>query len=131
MPRELILPATIMSLAFVFYTAGVWAERIRKELLWPHVGLFWLGIACDSWATSIMFAMLRATGEVSSWWHTLTGAAALVLMLVHALWATGVAWRGSSAARRGFHRYSLAVWAVWLIPYFGGMIAGIARGVSG
>jgi uncharacterized repeat protein (TIGR03987 family) len=120
-----------MSLAFVFYTGGVWAERLRRELLWSHVGLFWLGIACDSWATSIMFAMLRATGEVSSWWHTVTGAAALVLMLVHALWATWTAWRGSAAAKRGFHRYSLAVWAVWLVPYFGGMIAGIARGVSG
>jgi hypothetical protein len=26
-----------------------------------------------------------------------------------------------------FHRYSLVVWLIWLIPYFGGMIAGMTR----
>jgi len=24
-----------------------------------------------------------------------------------------------------FHRYSLVVWLIWLVPYFGGMIAGM------
>ncbi|MDZ4169274.1 MAG: HsmA family protein [Coriobacteriia bacterium] len=131
MPRELIVPAIIMSLAFVFYTTGVWAERAARDLKTWHVVMFWLGIVCDSVATEMMFRMLVANGGVSDWSHTLTGAAALGLMAVHAIWATWTRWRGSESARRGFHRYSVAVWAVWLIPYLGGMIAGIMRGSGG
>jgi hypothetical protein len=33
--------------------------------------------------------------------------------------------KGSDEARRGFHRYSLLVWFVWLVPYFGGMYLGM------
>jgi len=32
MPQMLILPAIIMSLAFVLYTAGVWSERLQRDL---------------------------------------------------------------------------------------------------
>lgn len=131
MPKELIIPATIMSLAFVFYTTGVWAERFARNLHPWHVVLFWVGIACDTTATEMMFRMLIENGMVRDWVHTLTGAAALSLMLVHAIWATWTLLRGSEAAKRGFHRYSVAVWAAWLVPYLGGMIAGIMRGVSG
>jgi uncharacterized repeat protein (TIGR03987 family) len=57
--------------------------------------------------------------------HTLTGQIALWLMLAHAVWATRVVHKGSEATRTGFHRYSLFVWLVWLIPYFGGMYLGM------
>lgn len=130
MPPELILPATIMSLAFVFYTTGVWSERIQRDLHAWHVVLFWLGLACDGYATSLMRA-LTAAGENAGAVHTVTGVAAFGLMLLHAIWATWVLAMGSRPARRDFHRYSIVVWTVWLVPYFGGMIAGIARGVSG
>lgn len=127
MPRELIVPALIMSLAFVCYTTGVWAERMARDLRSWHVVAFWLGIAADSTATHMMLRMLIANGGVSDWVHTLTGASALGLMAIHAVWATWTLLRGSEPARRGFHRYSIAVWAIWLVPYFGGMVAGIAR----
>ncbi len=130
MPQELIVPAVIMSLAFVFYTTGVWAERAVRELTAWHVAAFWLGIVCDSVATHMMLQMLLARGGVRDWTHTLTGGAALGLMLIHAVWATWTLLRGDEAARRGFHRYSVAVWAVWLVPYLGGMIAGIERGTG-
>ena len=42
-------------------------------------------------------------------------------MFAHAIWASRVARKGSEDARTGFHRYSLIVWLVWLVPYFGGM----------
>lgn len=131
MPRELIVPAIVMSLAFVFYTAGVWAERAARNLMPWHVWLFWTGIACDTTATEMMFRMLREQGGVRDWVHTLTGAAALGLMAAHAVWATWTLLRGSEAARRGFHRFSVAVWTLWLVPYLGGMVAGIARGAGG
>lgn len=131
MPPELIIPATLMTLAFVFYTTGVWAERAARDLRVWHVAAFWVGLTCDTVATEMMFRMLIASGGVSDWVHTLTGAAALSLMAGHATWATWTLVRGSEAARRGFHRFSLIVWVVWLVPYLGGMVAGIARGASG
>ena len=57
--------------------------------------------------------------------------AAFGLMALHALWATWVLARGSREACARFHRLSIAVWTIWLLPYFGGMAAGIARGVNG
>jgi uncharacterized repeat protein (TIGR03987 family) len=54
--------------------------------------------------------------------HTLTGQLALWLMLAHAVWASIVVHRNLEKMKNLFHRYSLLVWAVWLIPYFGGML---------
>lgn len=119
-----------MSLAFLFYTTGVWSERVQRDLRWWHVTLFWLGLACDGCATSLM-ERLVAVGERAGFVHTVTGLAAFGLMAVHAAWATWVLLRGSREAREGFHRYSVLVWIVWLVPYFGGMAAGIGRGAKG
>ena len=130
MPADLIVPAIIMSLAFVFYTTGVWAERIQRDLRGWHVALFWVGLACDAYATSLM-ERLVAEGQRAGFVHTVTGFSAIALMAIHAAWATWVLFRGSREARAGFHRYSIVVWAIWLVPYFGGMIAGIARGAGG
>lgn len=130
MPRGLILPTIIMSLAFVFYTTGVWSERLTRDLRGWHVALFWLGLACDGYATSLM-SRLVALGEQSGIVHTATGFAAFGLMALHAGWASWVLLRGRPETRTGFHRYSTVVWAIWLVPYLGGMIAGIARGAGG
>lgn len=127
MPRELIFPATIMSLAFVFYTLGVWAERVARRLAVWHVVAFWLGWFFDAYGTLLM-SDLRATGRVPSAIHSITGASAFALMGAHALWATWVLWRGSEQLRSRFHRYSVTVWVVWLVPYLGGMVAGILGG---
>jgi uncharacterized repeat protein (TIGR03987 family) len=130
MPRELIFPATVMSLAFVFYTTGVWTERFQRDLRVWHVALFWIGLACDGYATSLMH-QLTIAGERPGLIHTVTGVGAFGLMALHALWATWVLARGSREARARFHRFSILVWTIWLLPYFGGMAAGIARGVKG
>jgi len=55
--------------------------------------------------------------------HTLTGQLAIWLMLAHATWATYVIYHGSDHFRHSFHRYSLFVWMVWLIPYFWGDVS--------
>lgn len=130
MPRELIVPSIIMSLAFVFYTMGVWSERFQRSLRASHIALFWLGLGCDGYATSLM-GRLVAAGENAGPVHTITGFAAFWLMALHAAWATWVLLRGTREARARFHRFSIVVWTIWLVPYFGGMIAGIARGANG
>jgi len=129
MPRELIVPAIAMSLAFAFYTTGVWAERAARDLRPWHVLAFWAGWACDAWGTWLMEELRRA-GQESGLIHGVTGASAFALMGLHALWAAWVLARGTEDARRGFHRYSIAVWVLWLIPYLGGMVAGVMKGTG-
>ena len=59
--------------------------------------------------------------------HTLTGVLALVLMIVHALWATVTVLRNRPKELARFHRYSLVVWGIWLLAFFSGMVAGMVR----
>lgn len=117
---QLIVSIILITLALIFYSVGVWSERIARYLKPWHVTAFWTGFVFDACGT---FAMHRlAEGPFNLWQpHTLTGQIALWLMLVHATWATRVVRIASDEAKRGFHRYSIFVWLVWLVPYFGGM----------
>lgn len=118
-----------MSLAFVFYTLGVWAERAVRHLRPWHLAAFLAGWACDAWGTELM-RLMRIAGEKPTFIHSVTGVSAFALMGVHAVWAAFVLWRGSERARKEFHRYGVAVWALWLVPYLGGMVAGILKGIG-
>lgn len=57
--------------------------------------------------------------------HTLTRQIALWLMLAYATWATIVVRKDKTDLRKSFHRYSILVWLVWLVPYIGGVILGM------
>ncbi len=116
----MIISSTLITLALVFYSVGVWAERIARYLKPWHVAAFWGGFAFDVSGTYTMHVMATHPFNILEP-HTLTGQIAIWLMFAHALWASRVASNGTEKARRGFHRYSLIVWLVWLIPYFGGM----------
>jgi len=120
----MIASTTLITLALVFYTIGVWSERLARYLKPWHVAAFWTGFAFDVAGTLAMHALAEGRFDLRDS-HTLTGQIALWLMLAHAIWATRVSRSGSEEARRGFHRYSLVVWLIWLVPYIGGMILGM------
>jgi uncharacterized repeat protein (TIGR03987 family) len=120
-----IAAAVLITLALIFYSIGVWSERIARYLHPWHVAAFWIGFAFDVSGTWAMHLLAQGPFELLES-HTLTGQIALWLMLAHALWATWVIRRGSEDARTGFHRFSLLVWLFWLIPYFGGMYLGMS-----
>jgi uncharacterized repeat protein (TIGR03987 family) len=120
----LIVSTVLITLALAFYSLGVWAERIARYLKPWHLAAFWTGFLFDVSGTWVMTRMAEGPFDLRES-HTLTGQIALWLMLAHAIWATWVSRRGSEEARTGFHRYSLFVWLVWLIPYFGGMYLGM------
>ncbi|HEX9157292.1 MAG TPA: HsmA family protein, partial [Syntrophales bacterium] len=113
-----------ITLALIFYTIGVWSERLARYLKPSHVRAFWTGFAFDVGGTAAMHRLAAGPFNLKDP-HTLTGQIALWLMLAHAIWATRVARTGTEPARRGFHRYSLFVWLIWLVPYFGGMYMGM------
>jgi uncharacterized repeat protein (TIGR03987 family) len=47
----------------------------------------------------------------------------LVLMAIHAVWAIVVLVRGRESELANFHKLSLWVWLIWLIPYATGMLS--------
>lgn len=51
-----------------------------------------------------------------------TGSLALALMAAHLIWGVVVRVRNRPRELATFHRLSLIVWAIWLIPYFTGAI---------
>lgn len=124
----LLLAIVLITFALVFYSLGVWSERLAQYLKGWHVAAFWTGFLFDLGGTIAMHLLASGPFDLGKP-HTLTGQIALWLMLVHALWATAVVRRGTISAKRKFHRYSLFVWLVWLVPYVGGMV--LAMGSSG
>jgi uncharacterized repeat protein (TIGR03987 family) len=110
--------STIIGLALVFYTIGVWGERIQGRLKWWHLIFFWLGLVFDTWGTGMMFEM---AGGMTFDVHGITGVIAIALMFVHAVWATIVLIRNDENMITKFHRFSVVVWVIWLIPYFSPM----------
>ena len=112
----LVITSTILiTLALIFYSIGVWSERLIRFLRPWHVVAFWTGFVFDASGTLAMHRLAEGPFDLREP-HTLTGQIALWLMLVHTTWATVVARRGSVRARSTFHRYSLAVWLIWLGP---------------
>jgi uncharacterized repeat protein (TIGR03987 family) len=117
--------AVLITLALIFYSLGVWAERIARYLKPWHAAAFWTGFVFDVSGTLAMHQMASGPFDITEP-HTMTGQIAIWLMLIHALWASWVARRGSETLRISFHRYSIVVWLIWLIPYFGGMYLGMS-----
>jgi uncharacterized repeat protein (TIGR03987 family) len=116
----IIVSTVLISLALVFYSTGIWAERIARYLKTWHVVAFWIGFLFDVAGTLMMHRMAGGEFDFKDP-HTLTGQLALWLMLGHAIWATIVIRNSMESMKVRFHRFSIFVWLIWLIPYFGGM----------
>ena len=104
-----IFAAIIISLALVFYTIGVFAERRSGTLRPKHLAFFWTGFVFDTAGTTIMSMVAGETGGAGSPLHAITGVLALSLMLFHAVWATVVVLCGNERSRANFHRLSIGV----------------------
>ena len=120
MTSELVISTILISLALILYSIGVWSERLAGRLKAWHLIFFWGGLICDTTGTGIMFEMAGGMGPDI---HSVTGLAAIILMLIHAIWATVVLVVKNEKAITRFHHFSVLVWIVWLIPYFTGFFA--------
>ena len=119
------LASTIITAALIFYSIGVWSERIAGELKKWHLVFFVFGLICDTWGTGLMF---KFVGGMSFDVHGISGLIAIVLMFIHALWAFLVLRRNDEKAIKSFHKFSVLVWFIWLIPYFSPMFFALATG---
>lgn len=125
----LIFAIITITLALLFYTIGVFGERKSKTLNKKHVIIFWLGLLCDTTGTLTMSKIaksgIESIGTTSQMIHGVTGGLAIVLMLFHAVWATWVLYKNNEEQKAKFHKFSIIVWIVWLVPYIVGMIIGM------
>ena len=117
MTNIMIVSTILISLALVFYSIGVWSERIAGRLKTWHLIFFWGGLIFDTTGTGLMLEM---AGGIKPDIHSLTGVLAILLMLIHAVWASAVLIRKNEKAIINFHNLSVFVWVIWLIPYLTG-----------
>ena len=124
--EPLLMKAVIaITAALVFYTIGVWSEHRAKWLKPTHLVFFWLGLIMDATGTYLMSQISVGGGGTEMSIHGITGMIAILLMLIHAIWASAVLISKNENAQRSFHRFSLLVWFIWLIPFVIGMIMGM------
>jgi uncharacterized repeat protein (TIGR03987 family) len=120
----MILYAVIsITLALIFYTIGVWSEKIQKRLETWHVILFWIGLCFDTLGTTLMSKIAKEGITLNI--HGITGLIAIILMAFHTIWATVVLVKNNQKIKEKFHKFSIFVWFVWLIPYISGAIIGM------
>ena len=117
-----------ITLALVFYTIGVWREHRENSLKKIHLLFFGLGLVFDSTGTYLMAQMAEKNESLNMltfYLHRFTCGLAILLMMIHLIWAIYVLVKGSDEAREKFHRLSVVVWGFWLVPYLVGMIIGM------
>lgn len=124
--RFLIMAIVVITSALVFYTFGVWGERLQHGLKLWHVVLFLLGVSADIVGTGLMEHIAKLTGAHDNL-HAITGFTAVTLMIIHALWAVITYVHGSESTKRNFSKFSVVVWFVWLIPYCIGVYIGMSH----
>lgn len=121
----LIYAIVFINLALVFYTIGVWSEKKQGVLKKWHTAIFYVGLTFDTLGTTFMSKIAGKGFELN--FHGITGLLAIVLMLFHAAWATAVLVKGDEKSKANFHKFSIVVWVIWLIPFLSGAIFGMAR----
>jgi uncharacterized repeat protein (TIGR03987 family) len=111
--------------ALIFYTIGVWSEKRQGELKEWHLLVFYSGLVFDTLGTTLMSKIAKGSFQFNL--HGITGLLAIILMLLHALWATIVLIRNDEKAKANFHKFSIIVWVIWLIPFISGAILGMSH----
>lgn len=126
---KLILAIITITLALIFYTIGVFSVRKAHVLKKSHVLLFWLGLLCDTTGTTIMTTIAKESQTAINTinLHGITGTIAILLMLFHTIWGTVVLVKNDTKKQEIFHKFSIIVWTVWLVPYIIGMVMGMGN----
>ena len=126
MQIALSLGMTFITAALITYSIAVWGEQITKDLKPIFVVMFCLGVICDTTGTLLMTLIDTSTaGFFETLFHMITGATAIFLMLIHAVWAIRVLLKQDKVSAARFHKFSKFVWLFWLVPFLSPMFTGM------
>lgn len=121
----LISAIIIITGALVFYSIGVIGEARRKVLRWKDIVWFGLGLIADFAGTMLMRQISQNGEQVLAPWAntlmTISGTAAILLMLIHIIFALLVMFKFPSYKEK-FHKWSIVIYCFWLISYASGTI---------
>lgn len=111
------LAVILICSALILYSVAIWSERFKKILRPWMLGLFIVAFICDLIGTSLM-GLTHPKAKLNT--HAVFGILALIIMLIHLLWAI------DALARKGrcqqlFNKYSIYAWLMWLIAFFSGV----------
>ncbi|MDF2523607.1 MAG: putative rane protein [Clostridiales bacterium] len=121
----LIYAIIFINMALIFYTVAVWGEKLQGNLKWWHLSLFWIGLLFDTLGTISMSRVASEGFKLN--FHGISGGLAILLMLFHTLWATQVIIKSNQNIKKKFHKFSLLVWLIWLIPFISGAVLGMMQ----
>ncbi len=115
----MFFPIILINLAFLLYSVAIWTEQLRGGLSRRIISVFIFGFICDVLGTFGMIAQARSHHAPISI-HGLSGEIALVIMLIHLLWALKSIRSGGQSAER-FNCCSPYAWCVWMIAFLSGI----------
>ena len=127
MTPTLIGAVTTILSAAIIYTIAVFAEQRSGTLKPWHLALFWTGLVFDTIGTTLMS---RIAGGFQLNIHGVLGVSAIVLMLVHAGWATIAIALNQKVVLAKFHTFSSAVWGLWMTSLVSGFVIGIPEMIA-
>ncbi|MGG0658362.1 HsmA family protein [Rummeliibacillus pycnus] len=127
MDSKLLLSIITITLALIFYTWGVFSEKRTGTIKKSHILSFAFGLVFDTIGTTTMGTIAETTGGSKLGLHQIAGGAAIVLMAIHLIWAIYVVRKGTENAKHQFHKFSIIVWALWLVSYLLGAFLGITH----
>lgn len=111
--------------ALILYTFAIWSEKIQGKLKKWHLFTIYLGLISDILGTTLMSKMAKGGFQLN--FHGITGVLGITLMLFQAVWGTIVLIKNDEKAKTDFHKFSIWVWIIWLIPYISGAFLGMAK----
>lgn len=109
-----------VSCALFFYSLAIWSEKIIGYLKKWMIIVFCTGFLSDLFGTGNMYFI---TSNHQIIWHSIAGYMALVIMLIHLIWALLVYFKAKHKNKHGyyFHKFSIYAWLVWLVAFISGI----------
>ena len=122
----LIAGTTIVNLALICYTIGIFTEQRQRRVTKRVVTFLTAGVIFDLVATGCMIAG-SSSGPFTA--HGLLGFSSLGAMLLE----TGFAWRhrsrvGDAEVHAWLHRYSRLAYTWWVVAYITGAFLVMSKG---
>jgi len=109
-------------LALVCYSIGVWSERISGRLKPWHLLFFWLGLAFDAAGTGTDGDGRRPDGGHPRRDGCGGDCPDSFTQCGPQPWSLDI-----MSGLLSFHKFSIVVWVIWLIPFLSGVFLPMAR----